>query len=258
MAEFLESENLKGLSGIRHGFFTRNGGISSGLYTSLNCGYGSGDDPANVSANRSRVIGALGLKNGSSVITPYQTHSADVAVADRAWERDRAPRADAVITGARGLAIGILSADCGAVLFADEKAGLIAAAHAGWRGSIDGVLEATVDRLVLEGAERSRISAAIGPCLHQQSYEVGPEFMEAFIARDPAYAAFFVENSDTKRPHFDLPAFIMNRLRGAGLEDIACTGLCTCENESQFFSYRRNFRQNAPDYGRQITAIVLT
>ena len=258
MAEFLRSKNLENLSRIKHGFFTRKGGVSADdTYASLNCGFGSNDSAANVTQNRARVARALGAQK-SSLITPYQTHSADVIVATEAWTPDKAPKADAVVTTKKGLAIGILTADCGPVLLADEKAGIVAAAHAGWRGAIGGVLEATIATMIRLGAKRSRISSALGPCLHQACYEVGPEFQAQFTETDPDYARFFSHIGNNERPHFDLPGFIMYRLEQAGLEEIANTATCTYENESLFFSFRRNTHQNSGDYGRQISAIVLT
>ena len=258
MAEFLRCKVLGALEGINHGFFTRKGGVSKDpLYASLNCGFGSGDETANVAKNRDRVTIALGV-GPDQLITPYQTHSADVAIASTPWRHQEAPKADAIVTGRKGLAIAILTADCTPVLFADEKAGVIGAAHAGWRGAIGGILEATIDAMVAQGANRSNIRAAIGPCLNQPNYEVGPEFIEEFRCANPDYLQFFGKHDDMPRPHFDLSGFVAHRLEEAGLKEISDSGVCTYENESKFFSYRRNTHQKLEDYGRQISAIVLT
>ena len=257
MARFIESDNLGYLGGIRHGFFTRKGGVSDGLYAWLNCGFGSDDNHTNVAANRARIAARL-KTNTANLITPYQTHSATVVVATQPWTPEKAPKADAIVTQTTGLAIGILTADCAPVIFADIKAGIIAVAHAGWRGAIGGILEATIEAMVCEGARRNDIKAALGPCLHQPSYEVGPEFRANFNAANPDYSRYFSKNGDNQRPFFDLPGFVMHRLKHAGLTTIANLDLCTYENESLFFSYRRNTHQNCSDYGRQISAIVLT
>lgn len=258
MAEYFQSDTLNSLSRIRHGFFSRNGGVSTGIYAALNCGYGSDDAHDNVAVNRQKVAQALGMKDAASLITPYQTHSSDVIVVSEPWHPGEAPKADAIITREKGLAIGILTADCGPVLFADEKSGLIAAAHAGWRGALGGILGAVVEKMVVEGAERDNIRAAIGPCLHQPSYEVAEEFKREFITDNPEHTRFFAQIPGRDRPHFDLPAFISHQLTMSGLTNITTSGHCTYENESLFFSYRRNCHQNITDYGRQIAAIVLT
>lgn len=257
MAEFLKSKNLEGLEGIQHGFFTRQGGVSEGLYASLNCGFGSDDETECVAQNRQRVCAELGCET-SEINTPYQTHSADVVVADEGWSRQEAPNADAIVTRKAGLVIGILTADCAPVLFADEKAGIIGAAHAGWRGAIGGILEATIEAMIAQGARRSDIRAAVGPCLHQDNYEIGSEFEEQFIKTHSDYKQYFKVVEKSGRSHFDLPGFVLARLEGAGLEKTAYSALCTYENESQFFSYRRNCHKKLPDYGRQVSAIVLT
>ena len=267
MIEVLHGENLKGAnpSGeplkdsarIKHGFFTRKGGVSDGIYASLNCGFGSADAQANVTENRRRVAGELGVAS-SHLITPYQTHSADVVIATIPWNLNDAPKADAIVTQRKGLAVGILSADCTPVLFADFNAGIIGAAHAGWRGAIGGILEATLEAMVTEGADLSSIQVSIGPCLHQASFEVGPEFEEQFIETAPEYAQFFTQKTNNIRPQFDLPGFIMHRLSRAGVIGATDLASCTYLNESLFYSYRRNTHKKLPDYGRQISAIVLT
>lgn len=232
-----------------HGFFTRQGGVSTGLYDSLNCGPGSKDDPTAVSANRAIVaetLGALDLR------TVYQTHSAKVVhVTDAPWP-DR-PRADAMVCTTPGIALGALAADCAPVLFADIGAGVIGAAHAGWKGALGGVLEATVDAMTALGA--TDIAAVIGPCIGQRAYEVGPEFMDRFLDDDPENDRFFAGGLGD-RVQFDLPGFALNRLRRAGVR-AEWSGYCTFSDEARFFSYRRATHAGAPDYGRQISAIRL-
>ncbi len=232
-----------------HGFFTRQGGVSRGLYDSLNCGPGSKDDPSAVAANRAIVaetLGALDLR------TVYQTHSADVVhVTDAAWP-DR-PRADAMVCTTPGIALGALAADCAPVLFADVSAGVIGAAHAGWKGALGGVLEATVDAMTALGA--TDITAVVGPCISQRAYEVGPEFMDRFLDDDPENDRFFAGGLGD-RVQFDLPGFALNRLRAAGAH-AEWSGYCTFSDEARFFSYRRATHAGAPDYGRQISAIRL-
>jgi polyphenol oxidase len=252
----IEADNLSIVSGIRHGFFGRKGGVSRGIYASLNCGQGSKDDIVAVIENRARVADHLGGVNGD-VQTIYQVHSADVVVVDRLVERDELPKADAIVTKTRGLVIGILTADCAPVLLADPKAKVVAAAHAGWRGALGGVLEATVAAMEAQGAERSRIMAALGPCISARSYEVGPEFLAEFVNVDSAHARFFREPPGKKKPHFDLPGFVLSKLEGLGLKSIESQAHCTYENESMFFSYRRTTHRSEPDYGRQISAIVV-
>lgn len=251
----IKASNLEAASGIRHGFFTREGGTSSGIYASLNCGAGSKDDPMAVSENRKRVARALGA-DADALVTPYQIHSADVVLAEDAWTRGSAPRADAVVTKTPGLAVGVLTADCAPVLFADPDAGIVAAAHAGWRGARGGVLEAALDRMEREGADRARIRAAIGPAISQAAYEVGEEFRECFVSDDPGHTEYF-ERPDGGKPHFDLIGFAFDRLRAAGLEHVEALGVCTYADGNRLFSYRRTVHRAEPDYGRQISAIVL-
>jgi hypothetical protein len=244
------------LPNVRHGFFTRQGGISSGIYQSLNCGAGSRDDRVSVSENRSRVADHLGSPHGD-VVTLYQIHSATALVVDKQVPREELPQADALVTKTRGLAIGVLTADCAPVLFADASAGVVGAAHAGWRGALGGVLEATVAAMVGVGARRSDIRAAVGPCISQRAYEVGPEFEAQFLAADPATANYFSRKSRQSRPQFDLPGFINQKLQSLGLGIVEMSSPCTYENESLFFSYRRSQHKKQPDYGRQISAIVV-
>lgn len=253
----LQADSLSILPGIRHGFFTRQGGVSRGLYASLNCGPGSKDDPVSVAENRSRVAQHLGCFS-DDVQTVYQIHSATVLSVDRLTPRDELAKGDGVVTRTRGLAIGVLTADCAPVLFADPEAGVVGAAHAGWRGAIGGVLEATVAAMESLGAQRSQIFAALGPAIGPKSYEVGPEFVAAFEAAGADTARFFTIPKGRSTPHFDLPGFVMDRLGRLGLRHIEQQSPCTYENESMFFSFRRTTHRNQADYGRQISAIVVT
>ncbi len=252
----LEADSLSILPGIRHGFFTRQGGTSRGLYASLNCGAGSKDDPVAVIENRSRVAQHLGGFN-DDVQTIYQVHSADVHVVDQFVPRESLPKADALVTRTRGLVIGVLTADCAPILFADPEAKVVGAAHAGWRGAIGGVLEATVTAMEGLGAERSRIFASLGPCIGPKSYEVGPEFVAEFKTADAANARFFTIPKGRQTPHFDLPSYVMSRIDRLGLRRTERLAPCTYENESMFFSFRRATHRKESDYGRQISAIVV-
>jgi polyphenol oxidase len=244
-------------AGIRHGFFTRQGGVSAGIYDSLNCGLGSNDDPANVLENRARVARHLGSAQ-PHVVTLHQTHSATARVVDRPYAREAVPKADAVVTRTPGLVIGALAADCNPVLFADPQARVVAAAHAGWRGALGGILESTIAAMESSGADRSRICAAVGPCINQASYEVGPEFEAEFLQASADYAAYFHRRTPTSRPHFDLPGFVMMRLERAGIGTTERVSVCTYENESKFFSFRRTTHRKELDFGRQISAIMVT
>ncbi|MGQ0672920.1 MAG: peptidoglycan editing factor PgeF [Hyphomicrobium sp.] len=251
------ADNLAILPRVRHGFFTREGGVSDGLYRSLNCGAGSNDDRVSVIENRSRVAEHLGSPIGD-VVTLFQVHSADALVVDRAVPREDLPRADALVTRTRGLAIGVLTADCTPVLFADPAAGVVAAAHAGWRGALGGILEATVAAMETLGATRKGIRCAIGPCISQRAYEVGTEFETEFLAKHSDYKRYFQRPGRTEKPRFDLPGFVEGRLKHLALGVVERSAPCTYENESLFFSYRRSQHRNQPDYGRQISAIVVT
>jgi len=241
---------------IRHGFFGRSGGVSTGIYDSLNCGLGSDDDPAAVKENRARVSACLAGHN-DGVLTAYQTHSATAITVDAPFPPGEPPKADAIVTRTPGLVIGALAADCAPVLLADPDAQVIAAAHAGWRGATGGILEATVAAMVSAGAARERIRAAVGPCISQAAYEVGPEFEADLLACDAANAAFFVTPEDSGRAHFDLPAYVIDRLRRTGVITDPAKPPCTDPADSGFFSYRRSKRCSQPDYGRQISAIVV-
>ncbi|RAN37457.1 peptidoglycan editing factor PgeF [Hyphomonas pacifica] len=247
----VEAPNLSPLPGIRHGFFGRQGGVSTGLYSSLNVGTGSNDAPGDVSANRERVRAAM---QADALLSCYQTHSADVVHVTEAW--DARPEADAMVTTEQGIGLCILTADCTPVLFADAQARIIGAAHAGWKGAIGGVLDATVAAMTLLGAEAGRITAAIGPTIQQASYEVGPEFRETFLAQSPGSAALFTQGHGD-RYHFDLPGFCHQRLKKLGLKDIHNTGLDTCALEDRYFSNRRRNHHGEPDYGRNGSVIML-
>ena len=242
------------LDGVRHGFFTRKGGASSGLYAGLNCGRGSKDQQDVVATNRARVADAMGVPP-DRLAGVNQVHSADVVVItdpDRINAADQ-PDADALVTALPGVALSVLTADCQPVLFADAQAGVIGAAHAGWKGALSGVLEATVD--AMRGLGATQIRAVIGPSISQRAYEVGWDFMENFTAEDPEYQRFF-SNGPNDKPMFDLPGFGLSRLRAAGVE-AAWIGHCTYSDPERFFSYRRTTHQNEPDYGRLISAIAL-
>jgi len=252
----LIADKLETVAGVRHGFFSREGGISSGLYASLNCGFGSEDDKAAVAENRARVAAHLGAQS-PYVLTPYQVHSADAVIVDEAPAMDDLPRADALVTRLPGLAIGVLTADCAPVLFADPETKIVGAAHAGWRGAVNGILEATLARMEELGADRTRIIAAIGPCISQPNYEVGEDFEANLIGIDAANAKFFIRSTDEARPRFDLPGYVASRLRSAGVGTLAMAAPCTYANESKFFSFRRTTHRSEADYGRQISAILV-
>ena len=261
MIEPLTATCLTGLPGIRHGFFTRQGGVSGAVYALLNCGHGSKDDTAAVAENRRRVAQALGAGGAADVLTLYQVHSAIALVVDRPIPRNQLPQADALVTRTPGLVVGALAADCTPVLFADPAARVVAAAHAGWRGAFTGVLEATVARMEELGATRAGIRAAVGPCINQAAYEVGPEFEANFLSADPGLARFFRRAEPVadrpSKPHFDLPGFVEHRLQAMDLGAVERRSPCTFANESQFYSYRRMKQRGEADYGRQISAIVV-
>jgi polyphenol oxidase len=245
------------LPGIRHGFFTREGGVSEGLYAGLNCGLGSKDETERVLDNRARVAQHLGGAT-SEVLTVYQVHSGIAVRARGPLSRDALPKADAVVTTVPGLVIGVLTADCTPVLFADPQAKVVAAAHAGWRGAVGGIIEATVEEMVKAGARRDRIRAAVGPTISQAAYEVGPEFEAEVLALDAANRDFFMVPSLDAKAHFDLPGYVARRLGQLDLAVVDRVAPCTYANESLFFSFRRTTHRSEPDYGRQISAIVVT
>ena len=239
---------------IRHGFFTREGGVSSGIYRGLNVGLGSADEPADVRENRSRVAAWFDLDQ-DKLATLHQVHSPDVITVDHD-NRGQRPKADGMVTATPGILLGVLSADCGPILFADPHAGVIGAAHAGWKGALDGVLEQTIEAMIALGASRAGITACLGPSISGRSYEVGPEFVERFVAREPAYATFFTPSPRPDHSMFDLQALTLRRLTDAGVS-AESLDLCTYEDEQRFFSYRRTTHAGEPDYGRQISAITL-
>ena len=241
------------LAPLRHGFFTRRGGASSGVFAGLNCGFGSSDQKDIVAINRARVATAMGVA-ADHLAGVHQVHSANVITLN--GPQTEKPRADALVTATPGLALSILTADCQPVLFADAKAGVIGAAHAGWRGALDGVLQATVDAMEALGATPDNIQAVIGPSISQQAYEVGPEFFEDFLAEDPEYARYFAQGKDD-RMMFDLPGFGLNRLRAAGVGHAEWTRHCTYSDPERFYSYRRTTHNREADYGRLIAAITL-
>ena len=250
MIEILTSDALLP---VRHGFFTRKGGASSGIFKGLNCGPGSSDQAEVVAINRARVAAAMGV-DPDHLQTLHQVHSADVVTLNTPLTEK--PRADGMVTATPGLALGILTADCQPVLFADRAAGVIGAAHAGWRGVKDGVLEATLEAMEALGAARKDIVAVIGPCISQAAYEVGPEFVESFIDDNPEHARFFAAGQGD-RALFDLPAFGLARLRAAGVGHAEWTRHCTYADEARFFSYRRTTHRAEADYGRLIAVIRL-
>ena len=249
MLEFLTSDALL----PSHGFFTRKGGASSGIFKGLNCGPGSSDLSEIVAINRARVATALGVAP-DHLMTLHQVHSADVITVTEPFTTR--PRADAMVTNVPGLALGILSADCQPMLFADAEAGVIGAAHAGWRGARDGVLEATLAAMVALGAKPAHIHVVIGPCISQPVYEVGPDFFAAFTEDDPATARFFA-NGKGDRMLFDLPGYGLHRLRAAGVGHAEWTGHCTYSDPDRFYSFRRTTHAGEADYGRLISVIRL-
>jgi len=252
----IEADALR-LDGISHGFFTREGGHSTGLFSSLNCGMGSGDDRAVVTANRARVAARLGVAP-ECLLSAYQVHSPDAVLVSGPWpDHEERPRVDGLVTRTPGVALGVLTADCGPVLFADPQARVIGAAHAGWKGALTGVTARTLDLMEEQGAERARIVAVIGPTISQAAYEVGPEFPARFTEADPANARYFKPSERAGHAMFDLPAYLAGRLRAEGVGQVIDLSLCTFSDEERFFSYRRATHRNEKDYGRLISAIAL-
>lgn len=251
----LQTPSLK-LPRIRHAFFTREGGVSNGIYATLNGGVGSNDAPEKVAENRARMAAALGV-GPDHLVTPYQIHSADVAVADAPWTQETRPRADALVTRTPGLAVGVSTADCGPLLFADAEAGVVGAAHAGWRGAFTGVIEATLAAMEKLGADRARVVVALGPTIRQPNYEVGPEFVDRFLAADVDNARFFIDSERPGHAMFDLTGYIADRVERAGVRNFTDLGLCTHAEPERFYSYRRTTQRGEPDYGRHINAIAL-
>jgi YfiH family protein len=252
----IQAETLKDCPRVRHGFFTRQGGVSAGLYASLNCGYGSSDQPANVTENRRRALATIGLP-AEALATTYQIHSADVVDVTKPWPLDARPRVDAMVTTQPGIALGIGTADCAPVLLADPAAGVIGAAHAGWRGAVTGVVEAVVRRMVEHGAQPARIRAAVGPCIAQESYEVGPEFPAPFLQQDPENRRFFLPSKRAGHFMFDLPGYVVSRLQRLGIGAATAVARDTCAEADMFFSYRRTTLAGEKDYGRGLSVIAL-
>lgn len=240
------------LRGVPHGFFTREGGVSEGIYAGLNGGQGSRDTNEAVAENRRRIREHLGAEE---LVSVWQVHSPDALAVTGPWQGER-PKADAMVTNRPGVAIGVLTADCTPVLFSDREAGIVGAAHAGWKGALGGVLEATLDRMEEMGADRARVQVGVGPVISQRAYEVGPEFVERFMDEDPDWARFFA-GGQGDRAMFDLPGFCLMRLREAGVDRAEWTGHCTYSDEKRFYSYRRSCHRDEPDYGRLVAAIMV-
>jgi len=250
------AKTLADLDGVQHRFFTRHGGVSAGLYSSLNCGYGSGDSPDNVRENRRRVAGHFALDE-PDLLTVHQIHSTDVlTVASDRWTSPGAPKADALVTNRPGVVLGVMAADCAPVLLADGDAGVVGAAHAGWKGALGGIVEATIVAMERLGARRDRLRAAIGPCIGRNSYEVGPEFPAPFLEQDKGHAVFFRDAQRTGHFMFDLAGYLAHRIARFGVAATA-TGHDTLAGVDDFFSYRRNTLSGVRDYGRGLSAIAL-
>jgi hypothetical protein len=252
---FVASPILAKAKSLRHGFFTRDGGVSSGIYRSLNCGPGSSDDAASVAENRARVLAALGGKN---LMTLYQIHSPTVITVTAPWSREGAPKADGMVTRLKSTALGILTADCAPVLLADPEARVIGAAHAGWKGALGGICRNVVDAMCAIGAKRENIIAAVGPCIAQASYEVGPELYASFRGRSGDFARYFKPSPRPDHFLFDLEGFVVSTLEATGIGPIDALHRDTYGDASSFFSYRRTTHAGEGDYGRQISTIMLT
>ncbi|MEH6727219.1 MAG: peptidoglycan editing factor PgeF [Hyphomicrobiales bacterium] len=255
-APFTTSAALDG-GGIVHGFFGRQGGISKGIYDSLNCGVGSDDVRDHILHNRQVLTRTL-VGEDRPLITPYQIHSPDCRIVTGPWPDGEAEKCDALATSTPGIILAVGSADCGPVLFADAKNRIIGAAHSGWKGAVGGVLESTITQMETLGARRECIRAVLGPTISQESYEVGAEFREIFLERDTKNVAFFAAGTKDRHFQFDLPAYIVGRLSACGLAKVEWTGQCTYLEETAFFSYRRTTHRHEPDYGRQLAAISIT
>ena len=242
------------LNSFQHGFYTRKGGASSGIYTGLNCGAGSLDHHDNIQLNRNQVTVDMSLADGS-LVGIHQIHSSTALVVSKPPPCN--PKADAIVTSCPDLGLSVLTADCQPVLFADPENAIVGAAHAGWRGALDGILEATIDKMETIGAQRSSINAVIGPCISQIAYEVGQEFFERFADQDSSLTAFFTRGAHPEKYLFNLPDFGLHRLRQAGIQSCAWTGHCTYTDHNRFFSYRRSTHENEADYGRLISVIKI-
>jgi YfiH family protein len=254
--EPIEARALSDMSRVRHGFFTRHGGVSEGLYATLNCALRSKDEPANVRENRLRVANAVGVEP-DHFVSGYQVHGCAVATVYRPWGVASRPEVDALVTAKAGIALGVTIADCAPLLFADEEANVIGVAHAGWKGALAGIAEATVGAMENLGAERGRVVAAVGPCIGPDSYEVGAEFHDKFLAADAANARFFRDGAREDHPLFDLPGFVEARLAAMGLGAVEVSGIDTRPEGSDFFSYRRACLNEEPGFGHNIAAIAI-
>lgn len=253
----IEASSLSRLRTIRHRFFGRRGGVSTGIFASLNCGYGSADGHDAVTENRARAMKALDRRQ-DDLLTLYQVHSADVVTVTKPWSLDERPKADAMVTDRPGIVLGVLAADCTPVLFADAEKPIIGAAHAGWKGAISSVTDATIAAMESLGSNRTNIVAAIGPCISGASYEVGPEFRQRFIEADTKNAAYFRPSERPDHHYFDLPAYLSQRLTLSGIKSVESLGKCTYIEADDYFSYRRATHRKEPDYGRNLSAIVLS
>jgi polyphenol oxidase len=242
-------------AGIRHGFFTRRGGVSTGIYEGLNTGVGSKDDPAAVAENRRRVAGHFG-RTADDLAACYQIHSAVARVAEAGWKGER-PEGDAVVAATSGVVCGVLTADCAPVLLADPEAGVVGAAHAGWKGALGGIVHSTVTAMQALGARPERMVAVVGPCIAQASYEVGADFQGRFEHHDPGSERFFMTGSATDKRLFDLPGFVLWRLEQAGISEMAWTGDDTRMGPDRFYSNRRAYLAGEADFGRMMSAISL-
>jgi polyphenol oxidase len=251
----IETEHLK-RNGIAHGFFDRGGGHSSGIFASLNCGLGSGDDPEIVAKNREIVARELKIEPVNLVST-WQVHSAEVVHVTRPWPLSERPKVDGMVCNTKGIAIGVLTADCAPILFADPEAGVVGTCHAGWKGALAGVSTSTIAMMKTLGANHDRITAVIGPTISKANYEVGPDFPNLFIAADSDNAKFFVPSTKQDHHMFDLPGYLLHRLKQAGIKTAMNLGLCTYADEPRFFSYRRATHRGEQDYGRLMSAIAL-
>lgn len=254
----LRANNLSAVSGMTHAFFGRTGGVSRGVYASLNCALGTRDSPEAVAENRSRALAALTGTTGATLLSLYQAHTTDVVTVREPWEAAARPRADGVVTDRAGLALGIVTADCAPVLFADAQAHVIGAVHAGWKGALGGVVEAAVAAMKKLGSKPENIRAAIGPCISQSAYEVGPEFIARFRDADGNNTRFFVPSPRDGHWQFDLEAYVAARLASAGVGSIESLAACTCSRDADFFSYRRATHRKESDFGHQLSAIMLT
>ncbi len=254
----LTSKNLSTLPRVAHGFFGRTGGVSTGVFASLNCGPGSGDDLKAVAENRTRALRELSSDPNAQLLTVYQVHGAEAVIVTAPWAVDSRPKADAMVTRHPGLALGVLTADCAPVLLADAEAGVIGAAHAGWKGALAGVTESALRAMETLGADRARTAAAIGPSIAQENYEVSDEFRRTFAAADAKNARFFCPSDRPDHWRFDLPGYVEARLRAAGVAGVESIVACTYAREQDFFSFRRATHRGEKDYGRQLSAILLT